>query len=533
MAMISTSQTTDCHTSTHSTSQNNDCHTSTHSTPETTDCHTSNQSSQNTDCYTSTHSTSQNNDCHTSTHSTPETTDCHTSTHSTSQNTDCHTSTQSTSQLNALRRHQEYGKIFREQFGSQYNVLVSDPALMEEILRTEGKFPSRPPYESWVLYSNLRHRRGGLMTAQNEYWKKSRSTLAVRLRPKAVCDYVPGMNQVCEDFVERIAYLKDDTGGTHLVPHLLNELNKFFMETIVFVMLNKRLGCLDKNVSGQVNGFIQAIATMFLTGHQLMVFARFHQMLRTRPWRDHVKSWDQIYEFAAQHVNQRIDEVSTELETGGPPLEGEHVDFLKYVVGTRQLTREEIVDNVIEVFMGGIDTTANATAFLFYLLSKHESVQTRLVAEIDSLLGKRQADSSDLQQLPLLKACVKETLRLFPPIPINARTTTEDVAIGGYHIPKNTILMMNLYVVSRDETVFPEPDEFRPDRWLRGEETSAHPFSLIPFGFGTRSCVGEFGAVSLVLQHFRLQKSDLFDIKPSVRTQLTPGPELPVMFVQR
>ncbi|BFZ19731.1 hypothetical protein BsWGS_22770 [Bradybaena similaris] len=440
------------------------------------------------------------------------------------------------------RRHQEFGKIFREQFGSRHNVIVGDPVLFEEILRTEGKFPSRPPYESWVLYSNLRSRRGGLMTAKDEYWKTSRSSLAPRLRPKAVCDYVQGMNQVCQDFVQRITYLKDDSGGTHLVPHLLNELNKFFMETITFVMLNKRLGCLDRAASDQVNSFIQAIATMFLTGHQLMVYAKAHKLLGTRPWRDHVHSWDQIYDFAAEHINQRIDEVTRELETGGPPLAGEHVDFLKYVVSTHQLSRNEIVDNVIEIFMGGIDTTANAMAFLFYLLAKHEDVQTRLVAEIDSLLGKRQADSSDLQKLPLLKACVKETLRLFPPIPINARTTTEDISIGGYHIPKDTIIMLNLYAVARDETIFPDPDVFKPDRWLRGDgdEAAAHPFSMIPFGFGTRSCVGRriaetqiYLSTIKILQHFWLKKSDQFDIRPSVRTQLTPGPELPVMFLRR
>ncbi|XP_059143734.1 cytochrome P450 27C1-like isoform X2 [Physella acuta] len=439
------------------------------------------------------------------------------------------------------RRHKEFGKIFREQFGPRHNVAVADPALMEEILRKEGKYPSRPPYESWVLYNNLRNRRGGLMTSEKEYWRRSRSAFASTLRPKAVCEYVDGMNQVCVDLVDRITYLKDKEAGTHLVPRLLNELNKFTMETILYVMLNKRVGCLDREVSEKVNTFIQSIATMFLTGHQLMVYANLHKLLRTRPWREHVQSWDKIYDFAAEHINQRIDEVTKELDSGVPPVEGEHVDFMKFIVGTHQLSRNEIVDNVIEVFMGGIDTTANSLAFLFYLLSKNESVQQRLINEVDNILGKRQPTSADLQNLTFLKACVKETLRLFPPIPMNARTTTEDTSVGGYFIPKDTILMMNLYVMSRDEKIFPDPDEFKPERWLRGSEESTAPaFSLIPFGFGTRSCVGRriaetqiYLATVQILQRFWLKKSDQFDIKPSVRTQLTPGPELPVMFMAR
>ena len=81
--------------------------------------------------------------------------------------------------------------------------------------------------------------------------------------------------------------------------------------------------------------------------------------------------------------------------------------------------------------------TASALAFLLYLLAKNESAQGRLVAEVDDVVGGRTPSSEDLQRMPFLKACVKETLRLFPPIPINARTTTEDCTLGGYFVPKD------------------------------------------------------------------------------------------------
>ncbi|KAK3735739.1 hypothetical protein RRG08_024534 [Elysia crispata] len=469
------------------------------------------------------------------------------------------------------RRHREFGKIFREQFGPRQNVVIADPDLMAEVLRKEGKYPSRPPYESWVLYNQLRRKDGGLMTSEREYWKKSRGVLATKLRPRAVADYVPIMNEVCSDFLARIEMLKvpaqggpakdsnphtdsnsenpDEEASSHMdaphtVPRMLNELNKFSMETILYVMLNTRVGCLEAKLSEQVDSFVRSIARMFLTGHQLMVYANIHKLLSTRPWREHVQSMDKIYEFASHHVNQCIDEVTRELESTTCSTGEEPVSFLKYVVGTNQLSRDQIVDNVIETFMAGIDTTANALAFLFYLLSKNESVQERLVTEVDNVVGGRTPSSEDLQRMPFLKACVKETLRLFPPIPINARSTTEDCSLGGYHIPKDTILMLNLYVMSRDEKVFPNPDEFHPERWLREgrdeNEPLPHPFSLLPFGSGVRSCVGRrvaeiqmYLATIQVLQRYTLKKSDVFDIKPFVRTQLTPGPELPVMFLER
>ena len=63
------------------------------------------------------------------------------------------------------RNHRLYGTIFKEPFGPAKNVCVADPSIVEEILRSEGQFPNRPPYESWVLYNNLRKRRGGVMTS--------------------------------------------------------------------------------------------------------------------------------------------------------------------------------------------------------------------------------------------------------------------------------------------------------------------------------------------------------------------------------
>ena len=71
---------------------------------------------------------------------------------------------------------------------------------------------------------------------------------------------------------------------------------------VLYVILNKRVGCMERSVSEKVNTFIQAIATLFLTGHQLMVYANVHKLLRTRQWRDHVDSWDKIYDFGEWEI---------------------------------------------------------------------------------------------------------------------------------------------------------------------------------------------------------------------------------------
>lgn len=80
---------------------------------------------------------------------------------------------------------------------------------------------------------------------------------------------------------------------------------------------------------------------------------------------------------------------------------------------------------------------ANGVSFILYLLSQNHPAQTKLRNEVDTVLGTRSCTMDDLQALPYVKAVVKETMRLFPSIPINARVTQEDTVISNYHIPKD------------------------------------------------------------------------------------------------
>ncbi|KAK7498803.1 hypothetical protein BaRGS_00009895 [Batillaria attramentaria] len=375
---------------------------------------------------------------------------------------------------------------------------------------------------------------------QGEYWKTSRRTMNTKLmKPHAVSDYFPDINSTTSEFIERVRLLKSQHRDGLSVSELPYEINKFTMEAVGKMLLGVRIGTLEKQVSPKIQQFIEAIGRMFLTGHQLMAFAKVHQLLRTRAWREHVESWDTIYSLSDELIAPQIDAATRRLEEN-PPAPGDKLDLISHMVAAQTFTREEIIDNVTETFMGGVDTVANGVSFLFYLLSKNESAQSKLRAEVDNVLGTRECTMNDLQAMPYVKAVVKETMRLFPPIPINARVTQEDVVISNYRIPKGTIIMLNNYTMSRDERIFSDPDTFNPDRWLRAESATWHPFSAIPFGYGVRSCVGRrvsenlmyISAIQMV-QNFFLKKDPSFDITPLVRTQFAPGPELPVHFVER
>ena len=95
-----------------------------------------------------------------------------------------------------------------------------------------------------------------------------------------------------------------------------------------------------------------------------------------------------------------------------------------------------------------------------------------------------------MQALPYTQAVINETLRLYPPAYVTGREAIRDTTIGGTRIPKRHIVLISMYTTHRDPRFFPEPDAFRPERWLDGLEKRLPRGAFIPFGMGSRKCVG-------------------------------------------
>lgn len=154
---------------------------------------------------------------------------------------------------------------------------------------------------------------------------------------------------------------------------------------------------------------------------------------------------------------------------------------------------------------GGTDTTAVVFVWALALLLKNPHVLKKAQNELDKHVGKeRLVNESDINNLIYLQAIIKETLRLYPPGPLGgARKLTQDCNVGGYHIPKGTWLFVNLWKLHRDPRVWPNPSEFRPERFLTEDkkvDVKGQNFELIPFGAGRRICPGtNFGLQMLHL----------------------------------
>nr|XP_034810136.1 cytochrome P450 27C1 [Pan paniscus] len=437
----------------------------------------------------------------------------------------------------------EYGKIFKSHFGPQFVVSIADRDMVAQVLRAEGAAPQRANMESWREYRDLRGRATGLISAEGEQWLKMRSVLRQRiLKPKDVAIYSGEVNQVIADLIKRIYLLRSQAEDGETVTNVNDLFFKYSMEGVATILYESRLGCLENSIPQLTVEYIEALELMFSMFKTSMYAGAIPRWLRPfipKPWREFCRSWDGLFKFSQIHVDNKLRDIQYQMDRGRRVSGG----LLTYLFLSQALTLQEIYANVTEMLLAGVDTTSFTLSWTVYLLARHPEVQQTVYREIVKNLGERHVPTAaDVPKVPLVRALLKETLRLFPVLPGNGRVTQEDLVIGGYLIPKGTQLALCHYATSYQDENFPRAKEFRPERWLRkGDLDRVDNFGSIPFGHGVRSCIGRRIAeleihlvVIQLLQHFEIKTSSQTKaVHAKTHGLLTPGGPIHVRFVNR
>jgi len=123
--------------------------------------------------------------------------------------------------------------------------------------------------------------------------------------------------------------------------------------------------------------------------------------------------------------------------------------------------------------------------------------------ELEDVFGGSDAECTmnEASQLKYMECCIKETLRLYPPVPNMARQISEDMELGAYKIPAGTNVTLQLVAHHRNPEFFPDPLTFDPDRFHADQSAGRHPYAFIPFSAGPRNCVGQYSSTSVHPQH--------------------------------
>ncbi|XP_041506682.1 sterol 26-hydroxylase, mitochondrial [Microtus oregoni] len=444
--------------------------------------------------------------------------------------------------LNAVK----YGPMWTSAFGNQTLVNLASAPLLEQVMRQEGKFPIRDHMEQWKDHRDYKGLKYGIFITQGEQWYHLRQALNQRLlKPAEAALYTDAFNEVIGDFITQLDQVRAESASGDQVPDIAHLLYNFALEAICYVLFDKRIGCLEPTIPEDTATFIRSVGLMF----QNSVYVTFLPKW-TRPflpfWKRYVNGWDNIFSFGKKLIDQKVKEVKAQLQAAGP--DGVQVSgYLHFLLTNELLSPQEAIGTFPELLLAGVDTTSNTLTWALYHLSKNPEIQEALHKEVVGVVPFGTVPKhKDFVHMPLLKAVIKETLRLYPVVPSNSRIITEkDIELNGFLFPKNTQFVFCHYVASRDPSVFSEPESFQPDRWLRNKGTEnsriQHPFGSVPFGYGVRSCLGRRIAelemkllLSRLIQQYEVALApEMTEVKSVARIVLVPNKKVNLHFLRR
>jgi cytochrome P450 len=201
-------------------------------------------------------------------------------------------------------------------------------------------------------------------------------------------------------------------------------------------------------------------------------------------------------------------------------VEADPEDLLGMLVASPDMTDDLIRDQMLTMLIAGHDTSTALLAWALYLLGRHPAALAQARAEVETVLGDAAPTLEHMTQLRYLERVINESLRLYPPLHIGTRTAAIDLEFQGYCIPAGTRVLYSPYLTHRQPEYWPDPARFNPDRFT--SEQTRPPYSFVPFGGGSRTCIGAaFAQVEAkVILARLLQQFELELIQPKVRLHM-------------
>ncbi|XP_033364391.1 probable cytochrome P450 4aa1 isoform X1 [Bombus vosnesenskii] len=201
------------------------------------------------------------------------------------------------------------------------------------------------------------------------------------------------------------------------------------------------------------------------------------------------------------------------------------MSLLEYMVEINEkhpcFSDKDIVEECCTFMLAGQDSVGTATAMTLFLLANNPEWQEKCIEELDRIFdgNPKLPTINDLKDMKCLEMCIKESLRLYPSVPMIARKLGEDVKIGKYVIPTGCSVLISPYATHRLPHHFPDPEAFRPERFDAENSEKRHPYAHIPFSAGPRNCIGyKFAMLEM--------KSMICAILRRCRLQSVPGKEV-------
>ncbi|CRK87607.1 CLUMA_CG001403, isoform A [Clunio marinus] len=364
------------------------------------------------------------------------------------------------------------------------HIMMADAEMAEDILSSH-KFLTKVG-----IYDLMRPWLGdGLLLSSGKKWFQRRKIMT------------PAFHfRILEKFVE----VMDEQGKV-----LIEVLNKFNGEDIniypfinlyaLDVICESAMGC-KINAQKEDCEYVTAVKEFFDPIKQIPFFYQFMDLYKKEK-----KSLKILHSFTDGVIKARREELlnKNENENSG---EGFGIKrkmalldlLLQSAVDGKPLTNADIREEVDTFMFEGHDTTTSGISFCLYNIAKYPEVQKKILEEINSeaIDDDEVLSLQILNRLQYLELVIKESLRLYPSVPLISRKLPEDCTVGGYTFPKDASVIISPYLMGRDEKLFPDPMRFAPERFnVETTVEKLNPFAYVPFSAGPRNCIGQKFAI--------------------------------------
>ncbi|XP_004869657.1 cytochrome P450 2J2-like [Heterocephalus glaber] len=426
----------------------------------------------------------------------------------------------------ALKQNVEkYGNLVSIDFADIPSVLVTGLPLIKEVLtHTDQNYMNRP-------LTSIRKRvfgKKGLIMSNGQIWKEQRRFTLTTLR-----NFGLGKKSLEERIQEEAYHLAEviaEEKGQPFNPHF--KINNAVSNIICSIIFGERFDYQNAEFQELLRLLDEVTHLEASPMCQLYIF--FPRIVEYLPGSHNTlfRDWDKLKSFVS-HV------IENHKRDWNPDDPRDFIDaYLKEMAQhpdktTSSFDEENLILSTLDLFFAGTETTSTTLRWGLLYMALYPEIQEKVHAEIDTVVGQgRQPSLANRESMPYANAVIHEVLRMGNIIPLNVpRELSVDTALGGYHLPKGTMILTNLTALHRDPTEWATPDTFNPEHFLENGQFKKRE-SFLPFSLGKRGCLGEqlarselFIFFTSLLKKFTFKHPKNEKLTLKVRTGATLSPE--------
>ncbi len=366
-----------------------------------------------------------------------------------------------------------------------FGMVISEPRLIRHVLVDNVANYRKDDLQLRVLSPGLGD---GLLTAEGEDWRRVRRLVAPLFTPRRVAVWAAGMQRAIERNVRRLAALRRGR-----VRDIADEMTRLTYDVLAETLFSNAL-------AGGADAFSQALTRYMNTQGRIDPL----DLVNAPRWVPRLGRLlaEPAIRYFSEEVRRIVAGRQAMVQDGATPPD----DLLTALLDARDaetgeaLSDVEVGANIVTFIAAGHETTANLLTWAFYLLSSAPDVRQAVEREADAAGADPVAAALEPGGMPMTRAVIDETLRLYPPVASLSRVAIAEDRALGVEIPRGALVVIAPYVLHRHRALWVDPDLFDPSRFLPGARERIDRHAFLPFGAGPRVCVGaQFALIEAIL----------------------------------